>query len=819
MIRKYRYFSSFAVSFLLLGMPILAAAQNVLEEVTVTAQKREQGMQDVGIAISAFTGEQMRALGVEESFDLAAFTPGVHISGNLAGQNTQFAIRGVTQNDFNDIIEAPTAVYLDEGYIAIAQAQTFALFDIDRAEILKGPQGTLYGRNATGGLVNYISNKPSLEGPEGYLDLTYGIFDTSTDADSWRVEAALGGPVSETVAVRVAFMYNQHDGYLDNIYPFSAAGAPPGPGAGADMGDDDTIGFRGSLLFEPNEKLSVNVSVNVASTDVATGPYQSKPTIGVYNADGELTNTLDVTPGETRRTIAADGSDAGSDQDDNGIPDDFFNNVTGEFGPDGLIDVGRPAGADFFGYIDPDGLGSLTSGDFAFEDSGFTDTTGVNLKIEYDVNDAMTLALISDYKDYEKLLFIDVDSAPANYLANYGGVDGDSFTQEIRLNGETDRSRWVLGFYYLNIESDSNNGLKVSEAGVAGPALDVGTDALLKTDSYSLFGQYEWDLNDQVTLIGGLRVIREEKDYEMDAGLYFGSTDARTVHQGPKFLPPLPFGLSTSFEGGSSDTLWAGKVQLDYRATDDLLLYAGVNRGVKAGSFNAPLLGSYISMLFASGNDAIPYKEEILWNYEGGFKATMLNGSARLNGSVFYYDYSDYQAFLFTGIGGIVINADAENYGAELELQISPFEGFDALIAVSWFNATVKDVPLVIGSSNTRDVDPTYAPEFQITGVARYEWPAFNGMMNITGDISYSDEYFYNLRNFDADKYDSYTMVNLGLGWSTEDGQWEAKFKVNNVTDEHAGIQGFNIATGCGCNEISFRAPRWYGFSVRYNYQ
>ena len=133
-----------------------AIAQNVLEEVVVSAQKREQNIQDVGISMSAFTGEQLKALGVQESFDVAAFTPGVHISGNLAGQNTQFTIRGVTQNDFNDIVEAPNAVYLDEGYVAVAQAQTFGVYDIDRVEVLKGPQGTLFGRNATGGLVHYI---------------------------------------------------------------------------------------------------------------------------------------------------------------------------------------------------------------------------------------------------------------------------------------------------------------------------------------------------------------------------------------------------------------------------------------------------------------------------------------------------------------------------------------------------------------------------------------------------------------------------------------------------------------------------------------
>ena len=131
-----------ALSMLVIGVfATFTANAQVLEEVVVTAQKRTQDQQDVGIAISAFTGEQMRALGIQNSYEISAMSPGVHISGNLAGQNTQFTIRGVTQNDFNDIVEAPVAVYIDEGYLAIAQAQTFALMDMERVEILKGPAG------------------------------------------------------------------------------------------------------------------------------------------------------------------------------------------------------------------------------------------------------------------------------------------------------------------------------------------------------------------------------------------------------------------------------------------------------------------------------------------------------------------------------------------------------------------------------------------------------------------------------------------------------------------------------------------------------
>lgn len=786
----------------------------LLEETIVTAQKREQSLQDVGIAVTAFTGDQLSTLGVTESFDIAAFSPGVHISGNLAGQNTQFTIRGVTQNDFNDIVEAPNAVYLDEGYLAIAQAQTFAVFDIDRVEILKGPQGTLFGRNATGGLVHYISRKPNLEEAEGYVDFTYGQFDTGADADQIRIEAAVGGPLTSQLAGRVALMFNKHDGYLENLYPLGEFGAAsvgagtsnsPGPGAGADLGDDDTQAFRGSLLFAFNDAMSLNLSANFANSEVATGPYQSKATVGVLDAGGELIDVIDAAAGEIRATIAADGSDGGSDQGNGGT-----------LGPP----FGRPVpGGDFFGYIDPDGDDFTTSGDFAFEDNGETETAGINAKYEWQVSDGLTFTSITDYKDYEKLLFIDVDSAPVNQLANYAGVDASSFTQELRFTGETESTRWVAGFFYLNIDSESDNGLKAPlnslpvvfggfpPAGANG--VDIGVDAELQTDSFSLFGQLETDLSEQLTFIAGLRVIQEEKDFDMNQTFY-ASTGNDSVHDGEVLFS----GRAAPFKDDSSDTLWAGKLQLDWRPNDDLLLYAGVNRGVKAGSFNAPIPGG-----LPFPDTALPYDEEVLTSFEAGFKATLLGGTTRLNGSAFYYDYKDYQAFLFTGVSGVVVNADAENQGIELELQTSPIDGLDILLNFSWFDATVKDVPFRIGSPLApEDRDPTYAPELQAMGLVRYQWPAFNGMLSIQGDVSYSDEYFYNLRNFEADKFDSYVMANARLAWESDGGQWETALAVRNFTDERAGIQGFDLATLCGCNEVSYRAPRWYGVNVKYSF-
>ncbi len=477
---------------------------------------------------------------------------------------------------------------------------------------------------------------------------------------------------------------------------------------------------------------------------------------------------------------------------------------------------GRPAGADFFGYIDPDGDDFSFSGDFAFADNGETDTWGINVKYEWELGNGIDFVSITDYKDYEKLLFIDVDSAPVNQLANYAGVDANSFTQEFRLSGESDNFRWVTGFFYLNIDNESQNGLKAPDNGLAAlfgfgslTGIDIGVEAEMETDSYSLFGQIETDFTDNLTLITGLRVIQEEKDFVMDQP-FFASTSNFSVHDG--FF--LFSDRQQPFKDDTSDTLWTGKIQLDWHPMDDLLVYGGVNRGVKAGSFNAPIPGG-----LPFPDTVIPYDEEILLSYEAGFKWTLGGGNTRINGAAFYYDYEDYQAFLFTGVSGVVVNADAETKGLELEIQTTPVSGLDLMFNIAWIDATVKDVPYRIDSPLAPiDVEPTYTPELQAMALARYEWPAFNGSMSIQGDISYSDSYFYNLRNFDADQFDSYVISNARLAWVDADHRWELSAMVRNLTDERVGIQGFDLATLCGCNEVSYQAPRWYGAGVRYSF-
>lgn len=500
--------------------------------------------------------------------------------------------------------------------------------------------------------------------------------------------------------------------------------------------------------------------------------------------------------------------DAGSDLNNDGI-----------VGGPGEI-YGRPAGADFFGWRDPDGSGNLFSSDFAFKDHGFVDTWGVNFRAKFDLSDDITLSSITDYKDFAKLLFIDVDAGPTNQLANYGAVDAQSFTQELRLNGSADRVNWTAGLYFLSIDNLSRNGLKAPINGtVPGNPIDIASTARLKTKSYSVFGQLEYDLSDQFRVVAGARLMREKKNYNFIQQL-FVSPDSRKIQPAqtvPGFPltigPDYPGGVPTAYADKYSKTLWAGKLQFEYRPNSDTLIYAGINRGVKAGSYNAQLNGG-----LPTPASAIRYGDETLWSYEAGFKLTLLDNLLRLNGAVYYYDYQDYQSFLFTGVAGLVINADARTIGGELTIQATPAQGLDIAIGLSKFDAVVKDVPLRVGGPIRKDLKPTYAPETQASAIVRYAWGMFGGEMAANGNLTYSSSYYYNLRNFDADKFGSYVNLDLGLDWTSADGKFQIGVSVDNVTDRRIGLQGYDLATLCGCNEVSYKLPRTFSVNTRVSF-
>ena len=263
---KYRL-SEMTSSLLLmgvLGVASMTAHAVVLEEVIVTAQKREQSIQDVGISITAFSGEQIKQLGFTSTQEIDQQTPGLMVTDYGNGVTTVFTVRGSSQLDFADHQEPPVAVYLDGAYNSYLSGVGFMFYDLERIEVLRGPQGTLFGRNATGGLVQLITAKPTREF-EAYVELTGGEYGKR------RFEGAVSGPITDTVSGRLSLFFDHDDGFIENRI-------------GDDLLNTDNQSGRAQLLFEPNEDVSLLISGRWAIDDVNGQGYSV--TQAVTSEDG-----------------------------------------------------------------------------------------------------------------------------------------------------------------------------------------------------------------------------------------------------------------------------------------------------------------------------------------------------------------------------------------------------------------------------------------------------------------------------------------------------------------------------------------------------
>jgi len=775
----------------------------VLEEIVVTAQKREQAIQDVGIAITAWTGEQIEELGLESSSEIARMSPGVSIAGTSAGQDAQFSIRGVTQTDFTDFVEPPNAVYVDEGYFPTTQGQRFGLFDIERVEVLKGPQGTLFGRNATGGLVHYITKRPT-DTPQGYADIEYGSY------NQVRFEGAVSGPLSSNASGRLSAMFNRFDNIADNRYP---AGNPINPLTGVpfvgsrsgadDMWNDNEWAVRGQLLLKLSDRAEFLISGFASHEKVSVGYYQQGAVTAVIDANGNHVNTI-------RAKDDPQGCEAISAETGECLPIDF---VDGTFG-----NLYRPVvGGDLFGYTEYGGTHNLdVSVDHALDNGNVYKVQGGTAKVTADL-EGFTITAISHYVHFDKRQTLDTDVSPVPQSLVNNNNDTDTFTEEVRLSNNGEKFRWVAGFYYLWIDNSNAISLDFPLDSPIALLLPFGTfDSAslvsLKTNSYSVFGQTEFDLTDALTLITGARVIREKKKFRFD-NYFFPNLHDNLVDSDQ--APLNSFGFTyPSFQDSSSDTLWAGKAALEYTLQEDLLLYLSINRGVKAGSFNGKLNDFTPPLPDAN----IPYGEEKLMAYETGFKSTLADGRLRLNGSFYYYDYNDYQAFVFSGSSGFVRNANAEYYGAELELAAKPVPELDLVLNGSWIDATVKK--LEVANGVFRDVNPAHTPKWQFAGLGRYTFPAqvAGGKFAVQADFTYTGDRYHNIRNFDGQRMDDFWLFNARLSWISSDQRYVGSFFVNNLADERYVHTGFDLATLCGCAEEAYGKPRWFGASLRVNW-
>ena len=765
-------------------------ASGQMSEIVVTAQRRAQSIQDVGISMSAFSGEQLEQMGVRSSTDIARLTPGVSLSSTAGGQNSSFSIRGVIQNDFNDTIEGPVATYVDETYVPNLNGQIFGTFDLERVEVLKGPQGTLFGRNATGGLVHFIPRKPS-DKPEGYVDLTYGRYNRV------RAEAAIGLPLGEKVAIRLSGLYNRFDPIMKNKYPQGSAlavgGTPPSPCC-SDLWNDDSYALRGQIQLKPTDRFTVRVSGSVSHTEASTTPYNQIATVPVFDNQGRLINVVTAAANETRIGIGPNGINVGL----NGQP---------------TTNVRPVAGGDVFGFVPLPNKFNISQ-DFARKDLNTLKAYDAALHLDYDL-DTVKIVAISDYRRFNKYTTTDVDASPTNLVDYANKSQQESFSQEVRVSGGGNGVEWVAGAYFLHTKTHVNNGFLAPRnsvfaglfPGFAQSGIDLVNDFTLRGTSISAFGQVEYKFAPKFTFILGGRIIRERQDYDFSSSA-FANVDDYRIDTGTELFP-----LQPDYANKRSKTLWAGKAQLEYRPNRDLLVYVGVNRGVKGGAYNS-LLPDGASVL---APNQVPYKPETLYSYEAGFKAT-LSRTFTIDGSVYYYDYKNYQAFTFQNVSGIVSNNNARTIGAELSVNARPVDGLVIGAGISVLDAKVKDLALAPGL--VRDVKPSFTPSTQLAGQIAYTLPAdiSGGRVTLGVDGSWRSRAYANIRNFDADVIRQYFLANARINWKADDGHLTIGAGVDNVFDKRYETVNFNLATLCGCNEVSYGTPRWWNLNVKVAY-
>src|SRR2546426_2374373 len=236
-----------------------------LQEVIVTAQKREQNLQDIGIAMSAISAADLTDLGVVGATDITKSMPAVVLTQPNGPSSFSLAIRGVVQNDFADHQESPAAIYVDDVYVSQMIGLAFSTFDIDRVEVLRGPQGTLFGRNATGGLAHFISRRPTDE-TSGYMDVTFG------QRNLLRIEGGFGGALTDGIDGRIAFQTNHYDALFKNVF---------GPASDAENGND--WGLRGQLLFKLPDSSQLLLLGRLSRTDVHAGSWEEYATKYIGN--------------------------------------------------------------------------------------------------------------------------------------------------------------------------------------------------------------------------------------------------------------------------------------------------------------------------------------------------------------------------------------------------------------------------------------------------------------------------------------------------------------------------------------------------------
>ncbi len=758
-------------------------------EIIVTAQFREQNLQDTPIAITAVNAEMLEARGQTNIAQVAAQAPNVSLrpQPQNGGSGLIAFIRGVGQTDFNYAVDPGVGVYIDDVYIPTLSSSLLELVDLDRVEILRGPQGTLAGKNSIGGAIKLFTQKPKGDN-SGMLRVSYGSYNEVT------VRGMADFAISPNLAMRVSGMSRGKDGYvamLDYGQTHPNSNVPINNARGSGNSDYQTMGgqnitaIRGALRWTPDDRLEVNLSGDYTrerSEAIAT-------VLIAASAAGEPFNPM--APG---RTTNSNGTPFLVGKNGQAIPFDCRFVPAGQYSCD--------TGGDLLGY-DPrfvsysnfmDAMAPTAQAPFKpYFSLPITNFNGwgVSGNITYDVNDDIQLTYIGSYRKYNSKFGQDQDASPLPIAQLDNELNHHAFTSELRLNFEAADGvvEGTVGGFYLDQEGIYTARVDLN---YVGPVIDFlhGPDTTPSTTK-AAFATVTVNPTDALSFTGGIRYTKDKKDYTYFRRNPDGSLPGTNCPPGPpssafpNCLLAGIYNITGSFRGNR----WDWRLVANYRFSDSFLAYASASTGFKGGGVNPrPFVA----------DQKLPFNPETLTTYEIGFKSDFLDRRVRLNGAAFFNKYNDIQIGKAVCPESILKSpclrpdniGTADVKGFELEASIFPVEGFSiegsvAVLDFKYTSPTTGTPPVLENTGIPAGGITPYTPKLTYSIGGQYDHETDIGMFSLRVDGSYQGKMYSNAENTVWSRIDGRFLGNARLTWTTKDDDWKVSFEVQNLFDKY----------------------------------